>query len=171
MQANDPYRAIRAIKSPGMFYNAYNPGDGVAQSAVDNWNLVIGVDVLPVRTDVVPRPEGGDATREQWEAFAIGQGMDPQEAREASLKDLRAIPAPDPELPGEALPDPTAPPERPADDAAKAEWVRYAVASGADESWATAKGTTKADLMDYEPPAGPTPGDPAEIAASGQAPA
>lgn len=165
MQANDPYRAVRAIKSPGMLYNAYVEGDGVSQSAVDNWHLVIGEDVVPVRTDVIARPDS-DAPREAWEAFAIGQGMTVGEARESSLKDLRTIPAPDPETAPEALPVPGAAPERPADDAVKADWVAYAVASGADEEWATAKTTTKADLMDYEA-AGP--GDPVAVAANDQA--
>ena len=168
MQTNDPYRALRAIKSPGMMYDAYQPGDGVSQSAVDNWHLVIGEDVTPVRTGVVPRPEG-DAPREAWEAFAIGQGMTVDEAREASLKDLRKIPAPDPEAAPGPLADPSAAPERPGDDAVKAEWVAYALAIGADEEWATAKSTTRADLMDYEAVGGPTSGDPAAAAANEQA--
>ena len=169
MQTNDPYRAIRAIKSPGMMYDAYQPGDQVSQSAVDNWRLVVGEDVMPVRTDVVARPED-DAPRESWEAFAIGQGWTTGDARAASLADLRKVPAPDPEVAGEPLPDPSAPPERPGDDAVKAEWVAYAMASGADEEWATAKSTTKADLMDYEALGGPAvPGDPVEVAANEQA--
>lgn len=158
MQANDPYRALRAIKSPGMLYLAYNEGDGVSQSAVDNWGLVVGEDVLPVRTDVIPRPDD-EALRPEWEAFAIGQGMSVQDAQAASLTDLRTIPAPGPETAPEVLPVPPAMPGRPADDAVKAEWVRYVLALGADEVWATAKSTTRADLMDYEALGGPQPAE------------
>src|SRR4029453_17879861 len=112
----------------------------------------------PTRDDVIAKPESG-AERHEWEAFAIGQGWTLEDAREASMKDLRAIPERDPEQPARELPDPDAAPDRPSESAVKAEWIEWAVANGADETWANDKATTKAELMDFQP-ADTSPGAP-----------
>lgn len=150
MPITEPFIALRALRIPGTMAWGFQPGDGVPQATVDNWGLEIGVDVMPRDTGVVPRP-ADDADRSEWEAYAIGQGMDPETARNASLSELKGIPEPDPEEPPQPLPDPNAPPERPAPDALKADWIAYVVAMGADETWANDRSTTKADLQDYEP--------------------
>lgn len=54
------------------------------------------------------------------------------------------VPSPAPDAPDENLP------ERPAESARKAEWVEWAVASGADEEWARSDDTTKADLIAWK---------------------
>jgi hypothetical protein len=148
MPEHYPYVALRRIHQPDTLLYPYNEGDGLPANAVKEWGLVVGEDVMPADTGVITRP-GDDAPRAEWEAFAIGQGRDPVEVRDASMKDLRGIPAPDPEQPAQALPRPGEVPPPPADDAVKAEWVRAAVARGADEEWAGAKGTTKADLIAF----------------------
>lgn len=168
MRENFPFTALRKIQQPGGLLYPYGPGDGLPAEAVRDWGLVVGEDVMPTNTKSVPRP-ADDADRADWEAFAIGQGMTVEDAREATMRDLRAVPDPDPEQPAEALPDPLHP-ARPDDGAVKAEWVAWAVSQGADEEWANAKGTTKADLQAYEPDATATqPTDEVAAAANEQA--
>jgi hypothetical protein len=150
MQANDPYRALRSYKNAATMTWVFQEGDGVPQGTVDTFGLVVGVDVVPVRDDVIAKPESG-ADRADWEAFALGQGWTLDQAHEASLKDLRAIPGRDPNEPVRLLNDPSAAPERPDASAVKADWQAWAVANGADEAWANDKATTKADLQDYQP--------------------
>lgn len=167
---NDEFVAMTSFGPPGSMIKGYNRGDKVPATVVDAWGLTVGEDghVMPLRTDAAPRPADDDEDRAAWEAYAIGQGWDTGDARAASLDDLREIPEPEPDehgnpAPAEPLPDPTAAPVRPEDDAVKAEWVDYVVRSGGDENWATAKGTTKADLQAWEP--GPA-GAPDPVAAS-----
>jgi hypothetical protein len=150
MRESFPYRALRKIRQPGTLEVPYGEGDMLPANAVTEWGLVVGEDVVPVRDDVIARPDAG-AERAEWEAFAIGQGWTLTDAREASMKDLRAIPERDPNEPARMLGDPDAAPDRPADGAVKADWIAWAVANGADEVWANDKGTTKADLQDYQP--------------------
>ena len=144
--------ALETIKAPGTAgMPAYFRGDGVPASTVENWSLVVGEQVMPLNTGAVARPDD-DGDRAAWEAYAIGQGMTVDEAREASLKELRSVPPPDDQVPPEDLPNPVSP-ERPDENAAKAEWVAWARANGADEDWAGAKSTTKADLIAFDPSA------------------
>jgi hypothetical protein len=140
MPENFPYVALRPIKQPGTLLTAYRDGDGLPANAVDEWDLIVGEDVMPVRDDVIGRPDD-DADRARWEAFAIGQGWSPEDAREASMADLRAVPERDPELPARRLDEPQPAPDRPAESAVKAEWVE----------WAVANGTTKAELQEFQP--------------------
>lgn len=150
MPEDFPYVALRPIRQPGTLLTPYRDGDGLPANAVTEWGLVVGEDVAPVRDDVIPKPDD-DADRAEWEAFAIGQGWTYADARDASMKDLRGIPERDPEQPARRLDEPAAAPERPAESDVKAEWVRWATANGADETWATDKGTTKAELMEWQP--------------------
>lgn len=168
MRPNDDYVALRRIPAPGTLVNAYQRGDGVSQSAVDNWEMVIGEDVAPLRSDVVARPTD-DGSRADWVAYDIGQGMDPADAEAASLDDLIAA-YPEPAEP-HPLADPTAIPDRPADSAKKDVWIAYVVALGADEEWANAGDTTKTNLMEWEKPnrSDNLPGDPLAVSATEQA--
>lgn len=143
------FTALTALRAPGTMVFGYQAGDGVPASVVENWELNVGTDVMPTRTGLVPRPEDDD--RSAWEAYAIGQGMSVEDARAASLAELKDTPEPEPDAEPEKLPDPLAPPVRPEPNALKADWVAYVVAIGADRAWAEDKATTKAELQDYEP--------------------
>jgi hypothetical protein len=169
MQTYTEYIALHALRAPGTLTYGYREGDGVPAGTVENWELVVGVDVMPRDTGVIARPDGDD--RAAWEAYAIGQGTSPDEARAASLAELKKTPEPavDAETGGPVvLPDPNAAPERPAPDAKKADWVAFVVATGADEAWANDRSTTKADLQDYTPSRDVTPsvGDPVAVSLS-----
>lgn len=155
MRTQEPYVALGTIKRPGTMVNGYQRGDGVPASVVEDWELEVGQQVMPFDTSVVGRPtEDGD--RADWQAYAIGQGMDPAEAQAASLDDLiAAYPEPDEDAEARALPVPGSMPERPDADARKADWVAYVIAMGADKEWAQAKGTTKAELQDWDEGTGP----------------
>jgi hypothetical protein len=167
--------ALTSFGPPGSMVRGYNRGDRVDAAVVENWGLTVGEDgdVMPLRTDAIPRPDA-DADRPDWERFAIGQGWSEADAREAKLSELKAIKEPEPDGPGNppavtALPDPTAAPVRPDDSAAKADWVKYVVASGGDVEWANAKGTTKADLQTWSKDAPVAASDPVAASAAEQA--
>lgn len=156
--AND-YTALRGILSPGTSVYGYHRGQPVTAEVVDTWSLTVGTandpeadvvegDLPADEVDVAPvahRPTEAD-NRAAWESWAVANGMDAQQAAEASQEDLEAVG-------GSEQGDQ---PERPADSAKKAEWQAYAWALGADETWAYADTTTKADLQAYEPQPGDT---------------
>jgi hypothetical protein len=164
------YTALRGILSPGTSVYGYHRGQPVTASVVDAWALTVGAaddpdadvvegDLPADQVDVAPaahRPTAAD-NRAAWEAWAVTNGVDPQRAAEASQEDLEAVT-------GAEQGDQ---PQRPADSAKKAEWQAYAVALGADETWATADTTTKADLQAYEPQPGDTVATPAAEASRG----
>lgn len=170
----EPYVALTPLRAPGTMVFGFQPGDGVPQDTVENWELVIGVDVMPRDTGVVARPDRDSDDRAAWEAYAIGQGTPVQDARAASLTQLRKTPEPatDADTGGPVvLADPFAAPERPAPGAKKADWIEYVIATGADKAWANDPSTTKADLQDYENkrdvvPNEPAPADPVATGAS-----
>ena len=169
MQTSDEYEALTDIPAPGTMVFAFRAGHRVPASSVENWELRVGEQVRPLNTGVIPRPED-DSDRRAWEGYAIGQGMATEEAQAASLDDLRAA-YPETDEPAEVrdLPSPT---DRPADSDVKADWITWAVANGADETWAKDKSTTKAELMDWTVPdrsdSGPDPevGDPVALSAT-----
>jgi hypothetical protein len=173
MHIQEPFVALGTIKRPGTMVNGYQRGDGVPASVVEDWDLVVGEQVIPFDTGVVGRP-GDGGSRADWQAYAVGQGMDPAEAEAASLEDLvAAYPEPDEDAEARPLPVPGSMPERPDADARKADWVAYVIAMGADKEWANAKGTTKAELQDWDESTGPgyptpTPevGDPLAVQAT-----
>jgi hypothetical protein len=163
------FTALRGILAPGTSVYGYHRGDPVTAQVVESWDLVAGeandpdADVvagdLPEETPadrVVPRPDEG-ATRADWEAYAIANGMSPEDATVASQEDLEAVTASD-----EVGEEQGKQPERPVDSAKKSEWQAYAKRLGADETWAYADTTTKADLQAYEP----QPGDTVAVAAT-----
>lgn len=80
--ARAEYVAQRTIHVNGV--SAYQPGDEVYQSAVDNLDLSIGADgdVLPKESTLIPEP-AKNATRDAWVAYALSRGR-----AEADLEDL-----------------------------------------------------------------------------------
>jgi len=73
VRAPQEYIALTAIPGPNGV-RAYNPGDDVPASAVENLSLLIGVQVRPSGPDVLPRP-AGNAKRAEWEAYWRAQGL------------------------------------------------------------------------------------------------
>jgi hypothetical protein len=157
------FTALRGILSPGTSVYGYHRGQPVTAEVVDTWALTVGTagdpdaDVvagdLPADQVEAPRvahrPTEAD-NRATWESWAIANGMDAQQAAEASQEDLEAVTA------DEAGTEQGDQPQRPADTAKKAEWQAYAKRLGADETWAYADTTTKADLQAYSPQPGDT---------------
>lgn len=171
--------AQHRIGAPGTLVTAYQAGDPVTDQVVESWGLVVPDDVVPADGYQAPRPAEDSDARTAWEAYVIGQGTTVEDARAASLDDLRGMyPAPkvDPpahDLPASVAPEgvagtgatpvqpipPATPPvdvdrptaERPATSARKADWVDYVIAAGGDQAWATDDTTTKDDLMGWEP--------------------
>lgn len=81
------FTAQTTIHNPGTGVRSFNAGDDVPASTVENWQLVVGVHVLPANVDVVPRP-AGNARRADWEAYWIGQGLTREEVDDMSVKDM-----------------------------------------------------------------------------------
>ncbi|MEU7170311.1 hypothetical protein ABZ949_02320 [Micromonospora tulbaghiae] len=148
MRPNHEYRALTVINVAGV--RAYNPGDDVPASAVDNLGLVVGEHVRPANADVIPHP-GGNAKVADLRKFALGQGVDPEVVEEMTRAQIldrfppaeAAEPAAPPpsvnvDAPAESLPDvvagqaaeQTASPEHPGPNATKPQLVDYAAALG-----------------------------------------
>lgn len=84
MRAPQEYIALTAIPGP-TGVRAYNPGDDVPASAVENLGLVVGEQVRPSGPDILPRPSG-NAKRADWEVYWRAQGM-PDEDIDAMTRD------------------------------------------------------------------------------------
>lgn len=155
------YTALTSITPPGALVYGYHRGDPVSADVVGSWDLVVGEQVVegPLPDEapavVMGRP-GPEATRAQWEAYAVANGMDPDDVAEATQDDLEAVRPADEPVVG----------DRPAESANKAAWVAYVSTHGSesDKAWAEAVGTTKANLMAWEPA-----GDPIAVDASERA--
>jgi hypothetical protein len=170
------YVALKGILQPGTSVFGYQRGHAVPAEVVESWNLVVDDDVaegtsLPADGEAaVARPAEG-ANRADLESYAVATGaLTQKQAAEASQDDLEAVATAEDQPPseqGEQL-------VRPADSAAKADWVAYALAQGADPQWANDSATTKANLQAYEPPVGDTVAESATEAngqPSGESPA
>lgn len=154
------YVARLPIQAPGTLVLAYNEGDPVIAQVVQDWGLTED-QVAPADGYQVPRPAEDSDDRGAWEAYVVGQGTSREDARAASLPELKAMY----EAPAEAEPpawqvnDAEAANaelnpdggavERPADSANKADWIAYVVDQGADSDWANASTTTKDDLKSW----------------------
>ncbi|MFI6228628.1 hypothetical protein ACIBCR_15105 [Micromonospora echinospora] len=175
MRPSPQYIAQQAIAHNGV--RAYNPGDDVPESAVNNLGLTIGVEVLPAHADVIPRP-AGNAKRAQWEAYWLGQGMpqadidemtrDELAAREpeviqppevAQAQPVTAAPNPAPDVIAEQATDQTVgqPVERPGQNARKSDWVNYAVYRGMPRETAEESTIPQLADTDYDTLFGPEP--------------
>lgn len=151
------YVALAGIKAPNTAVYGYQRGDRVHENVVQSWGLIVGSDVaegteLPDDSEPAPVMErpGPEGTRADWEKWAVYNGMPESSVSVASQDELEAVHGEQP--PNEQGEQPV----RPADGAKKAEWQEYAAKLGADETWAYADSTTKADLQAYEPPVGDT---------------
>jgi hypothetical protein len=97
--------ALHVINAPNSYARAYNPGDGVSGQVVADWGLVIGTDVDPADDYVPPRPAVDSADRASWESYVVAQGTTLDDARAASLTELREMYEPPvPEPPAHDLP-------------------------------------------------------------------
>ena len=126
----------------------YRSGDGMTAEVVENLReqghpMEVGVDVRPARPDSIPRPAESAAVTE-WRAYAIGQGMAPDEAAEATRADLI-----------ERYPDTDADrtdfmPLPPAKSAPKADWVTWYVRTHPDVTREDAEAMTVRQLQGEE---------------------
>jgi hypothetical protein len=175
MRPSPQYIAQQAIAYNGV--RAYNPGDDVPASAVENLGLTVGVEVLPAHADVIPRP-AGNAKRAEWEAYWLGQGMpqadiDGMTRDELAAKDpeviqpseteqaqpITAAPNPAPDLVAEQATDQIVRQsvERPGQNARKADWVEYAVYRGMPRESAEESTIPQLTEVDYDTLFGPEP--------------
>ncbi|MEU4558525.1 hypothetical protein AB0F72_09045 [Actinoplanes sp. NPDC023936] len=161
MRPNAEYTALTVILGPNGV-RAYNPGDDVHASAVENLGLVVGRDVLPANVHVIPRP-AGNAKRADWESYWLGQGVDQAEIDDMTrdqmatrepvfevaepVDGVQDVANPGPDTVAEQATEQTNTPEPPGSDAKKADWVAYAIGRGMDEQ--TAKDSTVAQLQAF----------------------
>lgn len=166
MRPNHEFRALTIIKVAGV--RAYNVGDDVPASAVENLGLIVGEHVAPRDANVIPHP-GGNAKVGDLRAYALGQGVDRDEAEEmtrAQLLDRFPVaeavdpvepPAsvnvgvsvePRPDLVAEQATEQTQP-QHPGPRASKADLVEYAAALGMDRG--DAEGMTAKALAEKLP--------------------
>jgi hypothetical protein len=153
------YIAKKTILMPGTLVAGYQPGDPVSAYTVGLWDLD-DEQVEKAEEYQAPRPAGDSTDRVAWEAYVVGQGASEEDARAASLDELKAMyeppPAPAWEINDsqEAQMTKTAsapkPEDRPADSAKKSDWVAYVVDNGGDADWANASSTTKDELMAWK---------------------
>lgn len=157
------YIALTYLQAPDSLVFGYAPGDYVAAEVVQDWGLT-DEQVEPAPGYQPARPADDNDDRDGWELYVMGQGTSEEDAKAASLDDLKAMyeapPAPEP--PAWQLNDQQATEAetateaaelsgaRPTDSAAKADWIAYVVGQGADETWANASSTTKDDLRNWQ---------------------
>jgi hypothetical protein len=83
--------AKHVINAPNSYARAYNPGDPVSAQVVTDWALQAGIDVEPADDYVAPRPTEDSTDRAAWESYVTGQGTSLEDARDASLAELRGM--------------------------------------------------------------------------------
>lgn len=86
MRPMPDFTAMQKLSVAGI--PAYYPGDDVTAHAVESQGWKVGVHVMPARPDVIPLP-AGNASREDWAAYAIGQGVDVTEVEEMTATQLK----------------------------------------------------------------------------------
>lgn len=150
--------ALQDLQAPNTLVIGYRKGDGVTAAVVNEWGLVEGQQVEQDPNWEPERPADDDDDRRTWEAYVLSNGKTQAEVDESSLAELKAMIAPPPppawqvndEKAAEAAKAEEASGGRPADSAAKADWIAYVVGQGADEAWANASSTTKDDLRNWQ---------------------
>jgi hypothetical protein len=90
--AYPPYDYFALRDLPDSLLAGYRTGDGLYQSVVDDWKLVLGVDVEPAREDVIERPKDS-AKRTDWVDYVSTQdtGKSREELDELSRDELIAL--------------------------------------------------------------------------------
>lgn len=159
------FTALTSLHAPGTLVAGYRRGDEIKGAVIDAWGLEEGTDYVAgdLPADGAPAPvarPADEANRAEWEAYARANGMAADDAAGASIEDLQAV---EPDAPADDYP-------RPADSAKKAEWVTYVSnhpkATDRDKQWAGEEGTTKANLMEWQPSEPEHSGDPIAESAS-----
>jgi len=87
MPARAEYRALGTIQVNGV--NAYQAGDDVFASAVENLGLEVGVDVEPSGEQVLEKP-AKNASRDKWAAYARDQGLAQEDVDDMGRDELVA---------------------------------------------------------------------------------
>jgi hypothetical protein len=87
MPARAEYRALGTIQVNGV--NAYQEGDDVYASAVENLGLVVGEDVEPSGVQVMEKP-AKNASRDKWAAYALDQGLAQEDVDDMGRDELVA---------------------------------------------------------------------------------
>lgn len=98
--------AQHRINVPGSYAAGYFHGDPITEQVVRDWGLAVPDDVLPADGGTVTRPADDNGDRNAWEAYVVSKGTGVDEAKAASLDDLRGMyePDPKPEPPAHDLP-------------------------------------------------------------------
>lgn len=152
MKPKADYVALHDVQIPNSYAFAARTGDELTADVAENLGLVVGLDITPLRADVVPEPDA-DADRLAWQAYAVQVGVPYAEASLLDLKDLKSQSkkyAADAGKQAEVAASVGVMPEA---SAPKAAWVEYAAAElakvGADPEFARqhAADHTKADLI------------------------
>lgn len=151
MRPGDDYVALRDIRIPDSYAHAARAGDGVNETQRVNLHLIVGVDLMPLTRDAMPRP-GEDADRRAWQDYAVVRGVPYEEAVNLDRSELlKRVESAD-----KQLADPINAGEMPAEGDSKAAWADYAAieilrrTGGAvplEEARERVKGRTKADLV------------------------
>lgn len=84
------YRALQVIpdrNNPSR--SAYQPGEDLHAQVVQDWGLVIGVDVEALRPEQMARP-AGNAKRDEWATYALAQGLSVEKVDGMGRDELRA---------------------------------------------------------------------------------
>lgn len=169
MRPRPDYIALTNVVHNGV--RAYNAGDDVPASAVENLGLEIGVHVKAARFDLVPRP-AGNAARAEWERYALGQGATVEEIADLTRAELigrypenataadadslpKTNPNPAPDLVALQATEQTNTVEPPGRDARRADWVEYAVARGMPRDVADDSTVAQLQAFDYDNAYGP----------------
>lgn len=88
MRAPADYIAKHDIQIPGSYGFGYRTGDEMIEAARVNLGLVVGVDVDPLRPDVMARP-ADDAERSAWQDYAVVRGVPYAEAVNLDRQELQ----------------------------------------------------------------------------------
>lgn len=96
------FTALGTILAPGTAVAGYQRGDEVAADVVEAWGLKVDYDVCEgdldedAQASVPPVRPGPEATRADWESWAVANGWEAKDAAEASQEDLEAVELPQP---------------------------------------------------------------------------
>jgi hypothetical protein len=167
MRPNAEFIAQTAIQGPNGV-RAYNVGDDVPASAVENLGLTVGLEVLPANANIIPRP-AKNAKRADWEAYWLGQNVgqdeidgmtrDEMAAREpvfevvdpaATVNGGQEVAHPAPDHVAVQSTEQASIQEPPGPNALKADWVAYAVARRMDEKTAQESTVAQLQAFDYD---------------------
>jgi hypothetical protein len=84
------YRALQAIPDRNNpTRSAYQTGEYLHAQVVQDWGLIVGVDVEALRPEQMAKP-AGNARRDEWATYALGQGLSAEEVDGMGRDELRA---------------------------------------------------------------------------------